>query len=93
MIRSRAVINWQALGGMRIFLASVVTCKISGGSERLHQHRRTTVAAVPGRLSSSWLGVGPRGKETLKGSGAGNETTREGALASCIFVWCLFPIR
>ena len=37
MIRSRAVINWQALklGGMRIFLASVVTCKISGGSERL----------------------------------------------------------
>ena len=92
MIRSRAVINWQALGGM-LGISQSSRAKISGGSERLHQHRRTTVAAVPGRLSSSWLGVGPGGKETLKGSGAGNETTREGALASCIFVWCLFPIR
>ena len=59
MIRSRAVINWQALklGGMRIFLASVVTCKISGGSERLPPRR-----SGRGRLSlpvpinhSHWL--------------------------------------
>ena len=59
MIHSRAVINWQALklDGMRIFLASVVTCKISGGSERLPPRR-----SGRGRLSlpvpinhSHWL--------------------------------------
>ena len=98
MIHSRAVINWQALklGGMRIFLASVVTCKISGGSERLPPRRSGLRPPQPASANQSQpladhdmsMNDGDQSQPL-----ADHVNERDDERGRACFVWCLFPIR